>query len=182
MQETPHFLTSPMPFEAAETFSPELIPFRGGYIAWGAAVLIGAAMIFIRMQTGKFQCMTIGFFLFFLLAAVLITFNYWVDSNTIIHATQSHLSYQSPMKKFLHQWDQILKIRAMRVGHSWRVLIVGKQSNFSLRIKSESAPNDHRGRILELPRGDELIRIICSMADLSECEGVDKEWIFKRPT
>jgi len=182
MQETPHFLTSPMPLEGEQTFSPELIPFRGGFIAWAAVVLIGVAMIFIKIQTGEFQCMTIGFLLFFLLAAVLITFSYWVDTNTVIHATQSYLSYQSPMKKFLHQWDQILKIRAMRVGQSWRVLIVGKQSNFSLRIKSESTPNDHRGRILELPRGDELIRIICSMANLSECEHVNNEWIVKRPT
>lgn len=182
MQEAPHFLTSPMPLEGEQTFSPEQIPFRGGFIAWGAAALIGAAMIVIRAQTGEFQCMAIILFLFFLLAAVLITFNHWIDSNTLIQATQSHLSYQSPIKKFFHPWDQIPKIRSIRAGQSWRVLIVGTQSSFSLRIKSEPAPDNHRdrARILELPRGDELIRIICSMANLSECEQIDQEWICKK--
>jgi len=182
MHEPPHFLTSPLPLEGEETFKPEMIPFRGGFIAWGAAVIVGITMIFIRVRTGGYQCMTISFFLFLLLAAILITFNHWIDSNTNIMATESHLSYRSPIKKSSHRWDQITKIKVMRAGQSWRVSIIGTQSSFSLRIKSELTPDDHRGRILELPKGDELIRIICSMADLSTCEYSENTWVCQSPS
>jgi hypothetical protein len=182
MQDPPRFLTSSIVLEKEETFQPELIPFRGGWIAWGAVVLIGFTLFFIRWRTGEYNCMTINFFLFFLLAAILITFNYWIDSNTIILATPSHLSYQSPIKKFFHPWDEITQVKAVRVGQSWRVSILGQNSSFSFRIKSETVPEDHRGRILELPRGETLAQIICTMANLTKCTYQDKAWICEGPS
>jgi hypothetical protein len=181
MSEPPFFLSSPLPLKGEASFEPEIIPFRGGMIAWGATGIVGVTLIIIRLRTGGFQCMTISFFLFLLLAAILITFNYWIDSNTIIRATDSQLMYKTPIREFSHGWDQVSEIRATRVGHSWRVTILGTDSSFSLRIKSENAPEDHRGRILELPKGDELIRIICTKTNLTVCDDVDGTWICSRP-
>jgi hypothetical protein len=180
MQEKPLFLTSPMPLKAEEAFRPQTIPFRGGWIAWAATVIIGGTMVFIWLQKGSFQCMTISFFIFFLLASILITFNHWIDSNTVIKATQSQLSYHSPIKKSLHRWDQIQSLRARRVSRSWRVFIDGTNSSFFIRVKSPTAPEDYRGRILDLPRGEELVGIIMNKAQLSQCELRNNEWICTR--
>jgi hypothetical protein len=137
-------------------------------------------MAFIWLQKGSFQCITISFFIFFLLASILITFNYWIDSNTVIKATQSHLSYHSPIKKSLHRWDQIQSLRARRVSQSWRVFIEGTNSSFFIRVKSPTAPEDYQGRILDLPRGEELVGIILNKAQLSQCEFRNNEWICTR--
>ncbi|OGO17911.1 MAG: hypothetical protein A2Z14_02965 [Chloroflexi bacterium RBG_16_48_8] len=111
---------------------------------------------------------------------ILITFNYWVDSKTIIRVTPSQISYRSPFRRFLQNWDQISDIKVLHAGHSWRVFINGKETFFSIRVGTELTSETKPERILELPHGDRLLRLICGMANLSEIEKIGESWRCRR--
>lgn len=181
VKQPPDFLTSPMKITEEDTFKPTPIPRRGGIIAWSATLLVGMVAILTMMRSAQFPCLTIALFLFFLLAAILITFSYWVDSRTFIHVTQTQLTYRSPFRHFLQNWQQISEINALKAGQTWRVLVIGKQSSFSIRIGEKSSVESKPTRILELPRGDILMREICGMANLSKIEKNGDTWVCKNP-
>ena len=180
MEQPPDFLRSPLNIIEEEVFKPTAIPRKGGIIAWVASLLIGIVVIILIMQSRQFPCLTFVLFLFFLIAAILITFSYWVDSKTLIHVAPSQLSYQSPFRKFLWNWDQVSEINALKAGHFWRMVVSGEQSFFTFRIGMERDSKVQPERILALPHGDRLARIICEMANLSQIEKVGEKWICRK--
>ncbi len=180
MEQPPDFLNSPLEFIEEETFQPTAIPHRGGIIAWMATVIVGIVAILTKDPSGQIPCLTVQLFIFFLLAAILITFSHWVDTKTIIHVTPSQLSYQSPFRRFLQNWDQISEIRTIKVGSFWRVLISGEQSSFTIRVHVGGTSKTQAERFLGLPNGDRLLRIVCGMAGLSQVKKVGEAWICNR--
>jgi len=182
MEQPPAFLTSPLKLSAEETYQPTQIPRRGGVIAWIATVLIAIAAFVLYYQSGHFPCLTILLFIFFLLAAIMITFNHWVDSKTIIRITPSQISYQSPFRQFLQTWDQITDVKAIQAGHSWRIWVNGNKSFFSTRVGTEQISESRPEKILELPHGERLLRLICGMSNLSEIEKIEEGWRCRRTT
>jgi hypothetical protein len=180
MDLPPEFLNSPLRIFEEETFQPTAIPRRGGVIAWFAAFLIGIVSMITIFKSGKIPCLTMAFFLFFLFAAVLITFSHWVDSKTSILVSPSQISYQSPFRSFLQNWDQISELNLIRAGHFWRVTIRGEQSFFMIRVDAGLTSKTAPERILALPDGDRLVRIICGMVNLSQVDHVGDNWVCKR--
>jgi hypothetical protein len=180
MEQPPDFLTSPLESTEEEIFKPERVPFRGGIIAWFAAILVAIVVIIFKMRTGEIPCLTIQIFTFFFLAAVLITFSTWVDSKTVIKVTPSHISYRSPFRKFIQNWDQVSEISLAKAGNFWRVWIRGNQSAFAIRVSTELGSKSQLERVLDLPHGDRLVRIICGMAKLSQVENVGGKWLCRR--
>jgi hypothetical protein len=180
VEQPPDFLTSPLKITEEDTFKPALIPRRGGIIAWCATLLVAIVAILTMIRSGQIPCLTTAMFLFFLLAAILITFSYWVDSRTFIQVTQTHLTYRSPFRRFLQNWKQISEINTLKAGQTWRVLVIGEQSSFSIRIGEKSSVELKPTRVLELPRGDILVREICGMANLSKIERNDDIWVCKK--
>jgi hypothetical protein len=180
MEQPPDFLRSPLTIIEEEIFKPTTIPYRGGIIAWVASLLIGIVGIILTIQSGKFPCLTFLLFLFFLLAAILITFSSWVESQTLIRVAPSQLLYQSPFRKFLQEWDQILEINAQKAGHLWRIVVNGEQSSFTFSVGAERDSNIQPQRVLALPHGDRLARLICGMANLSQIDKIGEKWICRK--
>jgi hypothetical protein len=180
MEQPPDFLCTPLKITKEETFQPNVVPRKGGIIAWMATLLVGVVVILSEVQSGQVPCMTLGLFLFFFLAAVLITFSYWVESKTIIHVTPSQLSYRSPFRRNLQNWDQIFEITASKAGHFWQVVIRGEVLFFSIKVSAKDTLKTQSASILELPQGDRLVRIICGMSDLSQMKKVEDKWICQR--
>jgi hypothetical protein len=180
MEQPPDFLRSPLSVIEEETFKPTAIPRKGGLIAWLASLLISIVLIIRITQSRQFPCLTFVLFLFFLLAAILITFSYWIDSKTIIHVTPSQLSYQSPLRRFLQSWDKISEINVLKTGRFWRIIVRGEQSFFTFRVATERDSKTQPEWVLALPNGDRLARIICGMANLPQVEEVGEEWICRK--
>ena len=180
MEQPPDFLNSPMESIEEEVFKPEKVPFRGGIIAWISTILTAIVMIIFSIRTGEVPCLAIQIFCFFFIAAILITFSSWVDSKTIILVTPSHISYRSPFRKFLQNWDQISEISLVKAGNFWRVWVQGDQSSFAIRVSTEPGSESQLERFLDLPEGDRLVRIICGMSKFSEIEHVGNKWICRR--
>jgi hypothetical protein len=183
VNESPTFLTDPMSLQGEEVFRPASFPRRGGIIAWGAFFLTGLVLVLLKVQTDRIPCLPLGLCIFFFLSAMLISFSYWVDSHTIIHAKPNLLCYRNPFKKFQQGWDRITEIHALKAGHSWRVIVIGEDGAFTVRVKSDAQHESSATEILELPRGDELIRYICGMASLYQIQKEKETWICrKRPS
>jgi hypothetical protein len=180
MEQPPDFLRSPLRIIEEEIFEPTAIPRKGGIIAWVASLLIGIVVIIRITESRQFPCLTFVLFLFFLFAAILITFSYWVDSKTLIRVAPSQLSYQSPFRRFLKNWDQISEINAHKGGHFWRIVVSGKQLFFTFSVGEERDSKTQPERVLALPHGDRLARIICGMANLSQIEKVGEKWICSK--
>lgn len=180
MDLSPEFLNSPLNIVEEETFQPTAIPKKGGLIAWAAAFLIGIAAMITIFKSGQIPCLTMAIFLFFLFAAILITFSHWVDSQTSILVTPSQISYQSPFRRFLQNWDQISELTLIKAGHFWRVTIRSEHSFFMIRVDAGLASKPSPERILALPNGDRLVRIICGMANLSQVDEVGDSWVCRR--
>jgi nicotinamide riboside transporter PnuC len=180
MEQPPDFLHTPLKIMREETFRPAPISRKGEIIAWLLTLLIGLVSIIVKMQSGHFPCLTILLLVFFLIAAILISFSHWADSKTLIRVTPPQLSYQSPFRKIQQDWDQVLEINAQKTGRFWRIVVNLEQSFFSFKVNAASELKTQPEQVLALPQGDRLVRIICGMANLLQIQNTEENWICKR--
>jgi hypothetical protein len=119
-------------------------------------------------------------FIFFLSAAILITFGIWADSRTYAQATPEYLLYKSPFRTVYLTWDQVMEVRAAEAGAVWRVVVSGVNGYFRMRVLREEEPSESKIRFLVFPQADQFIRIICGMAKLNDPRLDEDEWICTR--
>lgn len=180
MDNPPEFLIKRETIQKEMTFEPASASRRGELIAWGSAVVIGLLLTIFYFVTREIQCLTAGLFIFFLGAAILITFGLWVDSKTFANVSPEGLQYKSPFRDVKLQWDQVEEVRAMEAGTVWRVVILGAGRYFRIRVHEGEDDSEKGRRFLVMPQADRMVRIICGMAKLPHPRRIEEEWVCRR--
>ena len=180
MKNPPEFLVKREIIQTEVTFQPASASRRGELIAWGSAVVIGSLLTIFYFVTREVQCLTAGLFIFFLGAAILITFGLWVDSKTFAKVSPEHLHFKSPFRDVRLEWDQVEELRAMEAGNVWRVVVSGADRYFRIRVLENEDETESGRRFLVIPKADRLVRIICGMAKLRHPRKIEEEWVCKR--
>jgi hypothetical protein len=180
MENPPEFLTKRETIQDEKIFQPAYANRRGELIAWISAVVIGLLLTIFYFVTREVQCLTAGLFIFFLAAALLITFGLWVDSKTFAKVSPQYLHYKSPFREVRLEWDQVEELRAIEAGSVWRVVVFGAGRYFRIRVLESEEEIEQGRRFLVIPQADRLVRIICGMAKLRYPRESEEEWICKR--
>ena len=180
MDNPPDFLITREMIQEEKIFQPAATSRKGELIAWGSALAIGFVLAIFYFTAREIQCLAGGLFIFFLGAGLLITFGLWVDSRTIAKVTAQYLHYKSPFRDLKLEWNQVEEVRAINAGSVWRVVIIGNNKYFRIRVRGDDGAKDANGRFLVFPQSDQLVRIICGMAKLSHPRRIDHEWICKQ--
>lgn len=180
MDNPPDFLIKREMIQEEKIFQPAPASRKGELIAWGSAVAIGFVLAIFYFTTREIQCLTGGLFIFFLASGLLITFGLWVDSRTVAKVTAEYLHYKSPFRDVQLEWDQVEEVRALDAGSVWRVVIIGNNKYFRIRVRVNEDDTDAGRHFLVFPQSDQLIRIICGMAKLRPPRLIDEKWICKQ--
>jgi hypothetical protein len=180
MDNPPEFLIKRETIQDEITFQPASTSRKGELIAWGSALATGLILAIFYFTTREIQFLTAGLLLFFLAAGVMITFGLWADSRTSAKISPDYLHYQSPFRNVKLEWDQVEEVRAAEAGAVWRVIVIGANRYFRIRVLENEEESDTSRRFLSLPQADRFIRIICGMAKLKYPRQFEDEWICKR--
>lgn len=180
METPPEFLRKHETIQSERTFLSGSTSRKGELIAWGSAVAVGLPLAIFYFTTREVQCLTAGLFIFFLCAAALITFGLWADSRTFALVTPEYLRYKSPFRTVNLTWDQVEEVRAADAGAVWRVVVIGANRYFRVRVLREEDPPESKRRFLVFPQADQFIRIICGMAKLRNPRKIEDEWVCTR--
>lgn len=180
MENPPEFLLKRETIQSERSFLSGSTSRKGEIIAWGSAVAVGLPLAVFYFTTREVQCLTAGLFVFFISAAVLITFGLWADARTFARVTPQNLHYKSPFRSVNLTWDQVDEVRAADAGAVWRVVVIGANRYFRLRVLREEDSSESKRRFLVFPQADQLIRIICGMAKLRNPRLIEDEWICSR--
>ncbi|NIM92458.1 MAG: hypothetical protein GTO18_01920 [Anaerolineales bacterium] len=180
MDQAPEFLSNSKTIDHEELFQPRSESRRGELIAWIAAVVIGILLAILYSQSGQINCFIGLLFAFFLFAGLLMTYSHWVDSRITIRVTPEELDYKSPFRVVNLKWNEVAEVRVIKAGRSYRVIVRGKEAYFAYRVAPKTEDESDPIRMLGLPRGDELTRIICGMAELGEPKEQEDEWVCEK--
>jgi hypothetical protein len=180
MTPFPDFLTLEIEPWVEKIFQPFQPTRRGEQIAWVSAVVMGIVNGIVYWQEGRFQLFGLVLFLFFALAALLISFSNWVDANTKIYIDSNRVNFKSPLRKVNLERQMIDELWTQKVGGAWRVSVLGQGKYFIFRTESVMGGGSKGPLRIGIEGGEQLTRMIRELGRLTLPVQERNAWVCRK--
>jgi hypothetical protein len=149
-------------------YRPVLLSRRGEFIAWGAALLVAAAWVFLTLSARPvFLAMPILEVLL-LFSAASITLGNWMDRRTFLRLSDQDVSFQNGLRDIRLKWHEIRKVYVIPTQWGKKVEVIGEREHFQFRTLGEvKVQGEVKGR-MGFEKGDEVIDFIISKSGLQQ--------------
>lgn len=162
-----------------ETFTPELLPRRGEWNAWGFALAATAGLFII--QTWAMVPAWVWFFVSFLyFSALSISLGNWMDRRTRLRISPDGVAYENGLRRARLAWDEIKQARVLPARWGRTVQVIGESSHFSFNTLGEvKFRGELRGRT-GFAQGDAILDIVIRSAGLHTVNRRESYTIYSR--
>jgi hypothetical protein len=154
-------------------YRPELLNRRSELIAWGTAVLVNGAWLFLIFYSHwiSYWLPILGIPLF--LIAMGISLGNWMDRKTIMKLDENGIYFSNGLRKVKLDWDAIDEVRVLPAQWGQKVQVFGEEAYFAFHTLGEVTSN---GRVLGqvgFKDGDRILEWILAKSNLIKREQLD---------
>jgi hypothetical protein len=180
MAAFPEFLTSEIEPLVEKIYRPNPPRRRGELIAWASAVALGIMNVVLYRLEERFQIFALILFLFFALAALLISFGNWMDANTNIYIDSKRVHFSSPLRNVNLEGNSIEELWTEKTGKAWRVAVFGRGKYFTFSTESELRGGSNHAMRIGIVGGEQLARMIRELGRLSAPVAERDAWVCRK--
>jgi hypothetical protein len=167
--------------DSTRVFHPEKISRRGEATMWALAIVSLGAWILLRSSTTAASPWYTVFVLLLILSAASTTLGNWMDRKTVLILRPKGLDFRNGLRDIALAWDEIQEVQVIPSRWGKQAHIVGHDSHFSFRTRSELT---HKGKIrakMGFSKGDYIIEQILNQSGLQETDQTGKGRYYARP-
>jgi hypothetical protein len=176
----PEFLTSESEPLVEDHFQPNPPKRRGELIAWTSAVALGIMNVALFRLANRFQLFGLILFLFFALAALLISFGNWMDANTKIYIDSERVHYANPLRDVNLKGTSIEELWTEKSGKAWRVAVFGGGKYFTYSTETELGGGSKSPMRIGIKGGERLARMIRELGRLRAPIEERNAWVCRK--
>lgn len=166
-------------------YRPVLLSRRGESIAWGLALLVGAAWLFLEV-TGKLIFLAMPILeIFLLFSAASISLGNWMDRHSALQISDTGLSFHNGLRNVQLLWDEVQEVRVWPAQWGKKVELIGKKMNgekthFGFRTLGEvKVQGEVKGR-MGFEKGEEMLREIIQHSGVEKIEHPGEGYYYSR--
>jgi hypothetical protein len=152
---------------AAREYRPELASRRGEWIAWGCALLCGAAWLILLWSSQPISLILPILTGFLLLVALSISLGNWVDRHTVLRLDSEGVAFENGLRRVSLKWDEIQQVRVVPAQWSEKVQVFGPRSYFAFHTLGQvKFQGETRGQV-GFKAGKHILETIIACSHLS---------------
>ncbi len=168
------------PLEEPREFQPILLSRRGELFAWLTAILSILAWLILRWKVSALVSIIPFLAVFFVFAALSISFGNWVDRRTLLRLEPTGVSFRNGLRNVHLEWSEINRMEVLNSSLGSKVRVYGEKAHFDFRTLGEfRVSGEVKGR-MGFAEGETILSTILKFSGLKEVEHTGNSYYYMR--